>query len=210
MKNLLKLFTILSIGTLIACGGDEVKEEENIDIEKNPLGALMKMGENMEKQAKKMEEQMENRKDAKAMHYEELMKYLPESVDGYEKEEPKGESVDMNGMSFSSANVRFKKGSDDINITILDYNAALSMYTMATAMWASGFKIDTSEEIAQSVSINDDIHGWESFKKKSKDASLILGVNDRFLVTIEGDNQQDMGLLKDIAKSMNLKELADL
>lgn len=207
MKNLMKIFTLLSIITLIACGGNDVKEEENIDVEKNPLGALMKMSENMEKQAKKMEDQMENRKDAKAMHYEELMKFLPESVDGYEKEEPKGESVDMNGMSFSSANVRFKKGNDDIDVTILDYNAAMSMYTMATAMWATGFKVDTSDELAQSVSINDNIHGWETYKKKSKDASLVLGVNDRFLITIEGDNQEDMGLLKDIAKSMDLKNL---
>jgi len=207
MKNLLRFFMLLSITTLIACGGNEVKEEENIDVEKNPLGALMKMSENMEKQAKKMEDQMENRKDAKAMHYEELMKFLPESVDGYEKEEPKGESVDMNGMSFSSANVRFKKGNDDIDVTILDYNAAMSMYTMATAMWATGFKVDTSEEIAQSVSIDDDIHGWETFKKKSKNASLVLGVNNRFLVTIEGDNQEDLDLLKEIAESMDLKEL---
>lgn len=93
MKNLFKLFAFLSIATLIACGGNEIEEEENIDIEKNPLGALMKMGENMEKQAKKMEEQMEERKDAKAMHYEELMKYLPESVDGYEKENRKEKAL---------------------------------------------------------------------------------------------------------------------
>lgn len=209
MKNLLKLFAFLAFTTLIACGGDD-HEEENIDIEKNPLGALMKMGENMEKQAEKMEKQMEERKDAKAMHYEELIKYLPKSIDGYEKEEPKGESVDMNGMSYSSANVEFKKGVNEIEVTILDYNAALSMYSMATAMWASGFKIDTSEEMAQSITIDDNIHGWESIKKKSKDASLLLGVNDRFLITIEADNQEDLSFLKEIAKSMNLKDLADL
>ena len=206
MKNLLRFFTLFTATTIIACGGNK-QEEENIDIEKNPLGALMKMGENMEKQAKKMEEQMEHRKDAKAMHYEELMKFLPESIDGYEKEDPKGESVDMNGISFSSAEVRFKKGNDDIKVTILDYNAAMSMYTMATAMWASGFKVDSSEELAQSVTIDDNVHGWETFKKKSHDASLVLGVNDRFLVTIEGDNQENLDLLKSVAKSMNLGSL---
>ncbi len=210
MKNLFKLFAFLSIATLIACGGNEIEEEENIDIEKNPLGALMKMSENMEKQAKIMEEQMEERKDAKAMHYEELMKYLPESIDGYEKGEPKGESIDMNGMSYSSAHVEFTKDGDQLKVALIDYNAALSMYSMATAMWATGFKIDTSEEMAQSVGLDENIHGWESIKKKRKDASLLLGVNDRFLITIEADSQEDLGFLKEVAQSMKLKDLADL
>lgn len=210
MNTILKLSFLLGIATLVACGGNDKKEEDNIDVEKNPMGALMKMGENMQKQAEKMEKQQEERKDAKAMHYEELMKYLPESVTGYEKEEPKDESVEMSGMSFSSANVRFTKGNDDINVTLLDYNAAMSMYSMATAMWASGFKIDNSEETAQSVSIADNINGWETLQKKSKDASLILGVNDRFLVTIEGNNQKNTDLFKEIAKSMDLKKLTGL
>lgn len=210
MNTILKLSFLLGIATLVACGGNDKKEEDNIDVEKNPMGALMKMGENMQKQAEKMEKQQEERKDAKAMHYEELMKYLPESVTGYEKEEPKGESVEMSGMSFSSANVRFTKGNDDINVTLLDYNAAMSMYSMATAMWASGFKIDNSEETAQSVSIADNINGWETLKKKSRDASLVLGVNDRFLVTIEGNNQKSLDFFKEIAKTMDLKKLAEL
>lgn len=210
MNTLLKLSFLLGIATLVACGGNDKKEEDNIDVEKNPMGALMKMGENMQKQAEKMEKQQAERKDAKAMHYEELMKYLPESVTGYKKEEPKGESVEMSGMSFSSANVRFTKGNDDINVTLLDYNAAMSMYSMATAMWASGFKIDNSEETAQSVSFADNINGWETLQKKSKDASLILGVNDRFLVTIEGNNQKNTDLFKEIAKSMDLKKLTGL
>ena len=210
MNTILKLSFLLGIATLVACGGNDKKEEDNIDVEKNPMGALMKMGENMQKQAEKMEKQQAERKDAKAMHYEELMKYLPESVTGYKKEEPKGESVEMSGMSFSSANVRFTKGNDDINVTLLDYNAAMSMYSMATAMWASGFKIDNSEETAQSISIADNINGWETLQKKSKNASLILGVNDRFLVTIEGNNQKNTDLFKEIAKSMDLKKLTGL
>ena len=210
MNTILKLSFLLGIATLVACGGNDKKEEDNIDVEKNPMGALIKMGENMQKQAEKMEKQTAERKDAKAMHYEELMKFLPQSVKGYKKEEPKGESVEMSGMSFSSANVRFTKGNDDINVTLLDYNAAMSMYSMATVMWASGFKIDNSEETAQSVSFADNINGWETLQKKSKDASLIVGVNDRFLLTIEGNNQKNLDFFKEIAKAMDLKKLTEL
>jgi hypothetical protein len=62
MKKLALLFTLPLF--LFACGGEEPKEEEldNIDVEKNPLGALMKMGKNMAESAEKMEEKMKNKK----------------------------------------------------------------------------------------------------------------------------------------------------
>ncbi|HRN43078.1 MAG TPA: hypothetical protein PK649_13550, partial [Vicingus sp.] len=166
--------------------------------------------ENMQRQAEKIEEKQKNRENASAMHYEELMKYLPESIEGYEKNEPKGESVEMGEMSFSSAEVRFKNQQDEIKITLLDYNAALSMYSMATAMWSTGFKIDNSKEKSQSVKLTDEITGWETILKKSKDASLILGINDRFLLTIEAENQENTDLLKEIAKQMDLSKLSSL
>ncbi|MCB0400584.1 MAG: hypothetical protein KDD41_00725 [Flavobacteriales bacterium] len=210
-----KLTGILSLSILlIACGSDEPKEQEldNTDVEKNPLGALMKMGEKMAENAEKMEKNMQEKKDAKAIHYDELIKYLPESIDGYKVEsEPQGASMDMTGMSYSSAEVRFTNDENNrISIALLDYNAAYSMYSMATAMWASGLKIDTSEEFGQSISLGDQIGGWESIQKKSGDASIILGINDRFLLTIEGDNQKDTKFLKEIAKSMDLEGLAGL
>ena len=207
MNTKIILIALISATTLIACGSDE---NENIDVEKNPMEALMKMGENMQKQAEKIEEKQKNRENASAMHYEELMKYLPESIEDYEKNEPKGESVEMGEMSFSSAEVRFKNQQDEIKITLLDYNAALSMYSMATAMWSTGFKIDNSKEKSQSVKLTDEITGWETIQKKSKDASLILGINDRFLLTIEAENQENTDLLKEIAKQMDLSKLSSL
>lgn len=210
MKNLALLLLAFPIILLTACGGD--KKEEPIDVEKNPLGALMKMGENMKENAEKMEKKAKDGKNAVAIHYEELIKYLPESVAGFKRnEDPSGASMDMGEMSYSSAEVRFENEKGDrINITLLDYNAAYSMYSMATAMWASGFKIDTSEELGQSINLGENINGWESFRKKQKDASIVLGIGDRFLLTIEGNNQKDCEFLKGIAKSMDIKKLASI
>jgi len=82
MKKLSLLVVAFPIMLFTSCGGD--KKEENIDVEKNPLGALMKMGENMKENAEKMEKKAKDHKNAKAIHYEELIKFLPESVSGYE------------------------------------------------------------------------------------------------------------------------------
>jgi len=210
MKKLSLLVVAFPIMLFTSCGGD--KKEENIDVEKNPLGALMKMGENMKENAEKMEKKAKDHKNAKAIHYEELIKFLPESVSGYEiVKEPKGASMDMGEMSYSSAEVRFENDKGDrIKIILLDYNAAYSMYSVATAMWASGFKIDTSEELGQSINLGENINGWESLRKKQKDASVVLGLGDRFLLTIEGNNQKDCEFLKEVAKSMDLSKLASI
>ena len=159
-----------------------------------------------------MKEKSTERKNAKAINYDELMKYLPTSIDGYTLNgEPKGASMDMSEMSYSSAEVSFNNDKGDrIHITLLDYNAAASLYGMTTAMWASGFKIDSSEEFGQSISISDDISGWETIKKKTKKANIVLGIADRFLLTVEGDNQEDCEFLKEVAKSMDLDKLVAL
>lgn len=196
---------------LIACGGEEKSQDDNIDVEKNPLGAAMKMAQNMQEKAEKMQKNMEERKDAKAMHYEELMNFLPTKIDGYTAEEPDGGTVEMQGTSYSNADITFKnEAGDRVKISLLDYNAALSMYSMATAMWSSGLKIDTKDELAQSFNINDQISGWETFKKKTGKASVVLGINDRFMLTVEADKQENCDNVKSIAKSMDLDKLASL
>ena len=196
---------------LIACGGEEKSQDDNIDVEKNPLGAAMKMAQNMQEKAEKMQKNMEERKDAKAMHYEELMNFLPTKIDGYTAEEPDGGTVEMQGTSYSNADITFKnEAGDRVKISLLDYNAALSMYSMATAMWSSGLKIDTKDELAQSFNINDQISGWETFKKKTGKASIVLGINDRFMLTVEADKQENCDNVKSIAKSMDLDKLASL
>lgn len=207
MKNRTLLLLLFAASACVS-----KNDSENTDIESGPMEAAMKMSKNMQESAEKIQKNMEEGKDVKAIPYEDLITYLPTSIDGYERsKEPKGQSVDMQGMSYSSAEVAFKNGSGNrIDISLLDYYSAYSMYTMATAMWGSGLKINTSDEMAQSVSLGDDIKGWETFKKKSNHAALVLGIGDRFILTIEGDNQKDTEKLKSIAKSININALAEL
>jgi hypothetical protein len=212
MKKFNKFLLISLSAILVACGGEEKNQDDNIDVEKNPLGAAMKMAQNMQEKAEKMQKNMEERKDAKAMHYEELMKYLPNEIDGYTLEgDPHGESIEAGPTSYSTVHKKFINDNNErIIIKLVDYNAAVNMFNMATMMWSTGLKVDTSDELAQSYNINDDISGWESFKKNSGAASLILGIKDRFLLTVEADKQENCDNVKSIAKSMDLDKLAAL
>ncbi|MCF6352688.1 MAG: hypothetical protein L3J06_06740 [Cyclobacteriaceae bacterium] len=209
MKRILPLLFALPIVLSTSCS-DNKSEEENIDIEKNPLGALIQMSKNIEKQAKEIEN-AEKRENVKAIHYEELIKYLPQSLDGYTAKEPDGGTIEMAEMSYSNAEITFTdKDNNQIHINLLDYNAALAMLTMTTAMWSSGLKIDTKDEFAQSINWSDNVSGWESYQKNNGNATLTLSIESRFLLTIEGDKQGNCDYLKEIAKLMDLDGLAAL
>lgn len=216
MKKIAFYIPLVIMALLIAScgGGNDEAEEEEIDFEKNPLGALMKMGENMEKQMKEIEEKAKEREekgDVLAMEYDELQKYLPSSIDGYTAGEPDGATINMQGMSYSSATIGFTKDNGDfVKVSLLDYNAAFGLYNMATSMWALGISVNTPEEKASGIKFEDGITGWQSFKKKQNTATIVLGIGQRFMLTVEANNQEDTDFVKDIAKSLDMDDLAEL
>lgn len=145
-----------------------------------------------------------------ALTYKKLQEYLPGSLDGYVRGEPDGETVTMQNMSFSSASVEFTDDNGEyVHITLVDYMMAVSMYEMATAMWATGLKVESDEMVAGMVQFDDHIAGWEELDKENREASLVLGIGHRFLLTIEASEQDDTDLVKKIARSMNLDDLAE-
>lgn len=214
MKRRLLIALPLSLCLLFtACGGKpEVKEEENKA--DNPLEALENLAEETQQGQDAATKKLAERRakgDTLAMPYEELMKFLPESIDGYTRGEPDGETVNMPPTSFTSVNVNFTndKG-DDIKVTIVDYNQAYSMYSGLTMMWAMGMSVDSPEKKAQGVKFEGDIAGWEEFNKKTGRTELTLGVGYRFWVQVQADNQTDTENVKAIAKKIDLKKLAEM
>lgn len=203
---------------LFSCGGgsksdsrEEAKKDD--DKPKNGIEALAEMGEKMKEGANAEKKVMEERKkkgDTLAMHYTELEKYLPESVDGYKKGEPTGATVNYMSASYSNAEVTFTKGNERVRVTILDYNQTYALYSMATMAWAMGMSIDSPDEKAGGIKLDNTNGGWETFHKKSHDAEVVLGVGYRFLVTVNASGQDNTDLVKSIAKSMNLSKLASL
>jgi len=143
------------------------------------------------------------------MNYKDLQKYLPSSLSGYEAGEPDGQTMTMQGMSFSSASIEFTNEDDFVRIALIDYVAAASMYQMATAMWGMGMSIEDDEMIAKAVKWEDNIVGWEEFRKIDKEATLALGIGDRFFMTVEANNQSGTDFVKSVAKKMDLNGLAD-
>jgi hypothetical protein len=208
-SNLSPIFVFVTIIFLSACGAsDKAKETAN------NLSALKDMAENISKNAEKVNDKIAERKakgDTLALPYKDLQAYLPE-IAGYEKKgDPKGETVNMAGLSFSNTKQKYTKGDQEITVSITDYNSAYSIFTGVTAMMNAGFSVDNDDETAKGVDLGiNGIKGFETIKKKRKRATLVVAISERFFVQLEGENLENTDALKDIVKGMDLAKLADM
>lgn len=190
MKKLVTILFIFSIVFLTSCGGNN----EEPDTNENPPSE-----ENIANQEKNIE----------VLSPKDLIKYLPSSIEGYTASEPIGDTMKINDANYSSAQINFSNNNNVIIITLFDYNAVFSMCSMSPAKWDVGTEIDTEEELSKIISLGDNIKGWETYKKKSNSSSLMVGIKNRFLLTIDADNQNNTPFLKEITESINLKGLAE-
>ncbi len=214
MKKILNTIICAAlVGGLVSCGNKEQEEKEKAEIKSvgSALGSLMKMGKEMEKSQKESQGKLAERRakgDTLAMPYAELQKLLPATIEGFKTEEPNGGSVNMTGMSYSNAEGKYTKGGEWVKISIVDYNQAYGLYSAATAMWAMGMSVDTPNEKANGMKLDDNIGGWEVYQKKTKKAAVTLGVGERFWVNVEASGQENTEWVKSIAKSIDLSKLA--
>jgi hypothetical protein len=213
MKNISKLTlsAALAFG-LISCGGG--KKDDSTTVTNATAVVAAATAENAAKtgmdDANAKMKARRAKGDTLAMPYTDLQKYLPASIDGYTAETPTGASMNMMNMSYSTAMVHFKKDNDWVKVTIVDYNQAINLYNSATAMWSMGLTVDSPEEKANGIKPDNTIGGWQVYKKKTKDATVTLGVGYRFWVQVEANDQADADKVLSIAKSVDLSKLANL
>jgi methionine synthase II (cobalamin-independent) len=198
-KSLLFLSTILF---LVSCG--KVREAANA------AEGLKNYAEGLKESTSKIEERRA-KGDTISIPYADLQKLLPASISGYTKDgDPKGESISMVGMSYSTASQVYKNGDAEITVNIMDYNASYAAFGAATAMFATGFSVDNAEEHLGAVDLGiSGVKAWEDVKKKEKRSTIMAGVNDRFLVSVEGRNV-DVDVVKEAVKAVGLEKLAGM
>jgi len=137
--------------------------------------------------------------------FQTLQSLLPK-VSGWEMEEPEGERMTM-PVAFSQIEARYKKGEARIEAKIVDTGFAQMLVAPWSMMLASGYSRESSSgyEKATTVSGNPAIEKWN---KNSKNGELDILVGKRFMVTIEGNDIDDMKQLQDFASNFNFGAIA--
>lgn len=209
-----RLTIVLTTCIFLTSCGERMKEAKNTF---NNIKNLAESAENIQEELEEQNEKLAERKangDTIAMHYEELANYLPQSLDGYEPDgDLDGSTTKTPGMgSVSTVSQRFvNSDGDHLDITLVDYVGALSMYTSMLSVYASGFEVDNSDQHMKGFTINDDIKGWQVFHKKSGDVELNAGIAGRFMATIEADNQSSVDFAREIlTDEMQVEKLAKM
>ena len=206
MKNKFKIIIALSVSLItVSCGGE--KEDKNDSGEE--LSKLDKETKGLINNIEQLSETLNAESEGgEPIHYTDLQKYLPRNVEGYNMEDPEGTTLSMEGFSVSSAEAEYtSENGNYMRVSIMDYNAAQSLFKMSTGMWDMGIIIDSDEEYAKSFSLNENINGWETFDKKNNKATVIAGVGDRLMISVEANNQTNVEKVKEVLASMNIKSM---
>lgn len=129
-------------------------------------------------------------------------------LDGWEKSAPTGERMTA-PVSFSRAEVVYRKGQSRIQIQISD-SAFNQMLVLPYSMFlTSGYEKETQDGYERSTTVGDH-PGWEKWNTQRKNGELNAIVAKRFIVQLDGRNVDDVQVLHAAMATIDLAKLASL
>lgn len=136
---------------------------------------------------------------------EEMKKLLPKEIEGFTTQSrPVTRLIKIGTLSYSLAEQSFSKSKRKIKILLFDYNNALIMYSQATNKWKDMPTIENDSVISRFIELNDCI-GRESFNKINNTSQILLGISDRFYLTLAGE-RIDLETLHGIVRLFDLSQ----
>jgi len=148
--------------------------------------------------------------DTLELSADELKTYLPASFDDYNPQgKPMLEQKKEGENSWTIVKQVYKNQKSEISITIADYNRAYGLFAGATAIITPDYSVDSKEEKAAVHTLANKHQALVSYIRPSKSSSLIMGLGDRFLITVEGTNQESADYLQKVVDKINLSKLEE-
>ena len=207
-----------------ACGGSEQKKAEEAAAQAQAQAAktteqAAKTAEQGAKQAAQGLEAMAKGLEAMAggaggsvktvdpVSFRDLQTFFPD-LDGWEKQKPTGERMTA-PFAFSQAEVRYKKGDSRIEMKLVDSGFNQLLFTPFAMMMQAGYEKETQDGYEKSTTVAG-MPGWEKWNTERKDGSVNALVGKRFILSIEGDNVDDIKALHAVAGKVDFNKLAAL
>jgi hypothetical protein len=203
-------FTIIlfSFFIFMGCGGDKKDQPQEMN-EKETTSS----DEDMKSEVQKMSEIMggdllENKEPVPPVSFKVLMNYLPKEVAGLKADKPRGESVQWDKWTHSTANIDFNSETDNQNarVNIYDYAYISNLYLPYQMMFKMKFERESSEGYEKSTELNGH-PTFEKWNEEGKDNEVTVLVGKRFIVSVE-TNEMPEGSARKIAEGMDLSGLA--
>jgi hypothetical protein len=129
-------------------------------------------------------------------------------LDGWDMGKPTGSKMAM-PVSFSQAEVIYRKGDARITASITDSGFNQLVFAPFSALLVSGYEKETENGFEKSTKVAGN-PGWEKWDGQEKTGEVAAFVNKRFVVNFKGRGIADNKVLYQLAESSNLGKLASL
>lgn len=131
---------------------------------------------------------------------EKIIKLIPDKIrDYYLATEPQSKVIKLGNIQYSMAEKRFTATRNrSIKILLFDYKEAPIMYNQATRKFSDFTTVESDSIILRPVLLAD-CTGWESYHVHQKNSQILIGICNRYFLTIEGKNVE-LESLKNIVK----------
>ena len=146
-------------------------------------------------------------KPVEPVSFQNLQTALPE-VAGWERAQPTGERM-TSPVAFSQAEASYKMGDSQVEVKVVDSAFSQMLIAPWSMFLASGYEKQTATGYEKSTNVNGN-PGFERWNSQEKHGELNLVVAKRFLVTVEGNNINDMKVLQEFASKVDATKLASL
>lgn len=177
----------------------ESSDNDNSSDSDNPADAMKKA----------MEALGGNGEASEPVNHRELRDMLKENIRGFERKDYESQTSGAMGFNFSTAEANYETSDDKrIKVTIAD-TGGLGLAMMSMAAWSS---LSIDKENQDGWERTGKYEGYKSYEKydKSRNSSeLALIVENRFIVTLDGNNC-DMKDLKKFADDLDIGHLKSL
>jgi hypothetical protein len=191
-----------------ACGGkkDDAKPAEQAAQQSS--GSPQDLAKSMEQFGNAMQQMQKgpSGENIEPVDFTKLQAFFP-AVAGWEREEPRGESMTM-PVRFSQAETAYTKEEARIDVKIVDTAMSQMLTVPYQMLLATGYSTKTSTGYEKAVSIAGQ-PGWEKWDSEAKRAEIGVIVGQRFVVTVDGSNT-DTKTVQDVLGKLDLGKLAGL
>jgi hypothetical protein len=213
MKNVLIFLITLSCLLMYGCGGNTETTETSSETTTNPSGEESS-SVTINGEPKTVDEAMGEVRKAlqgdgelkEVVDFRELKKLLPERVLKMDRTDYSGEKAGAFGMNMAVAKATYEEGDRRVEVNIVDF-AGITGALMGMASWAT---VEVDRESDDGYERTTTIDGYKAFEKyntSTKDGELNVIVEDRFIVSIDGNNLSEKEFKK-VLEVVNIKKLA--
>jgi hypothetical protein len=142
---------------------------------------------------------------AEVVNFKELLPFVDIKIPGWTMQgNPSGTTLKQGKVMLSEARASYRAGDQTLEIIVMDFLGKTTPFLNGQHL-----QMDSSEETVRLT----EVQGFKAvatFRHQDRDGELNINVADRFWVKLDGDGIDNLEVLTNIVKRMDLKKLAAL